>query len=80
MKLETIFSKKYADNILKKHVGSGKINKIKLIDSKKDNLIQLADMVVGAIARKYNLDRNDHDRWFKILQSSKKINNIWSFK
>jgi hypothetical protein len=65
---------------LKKHVGSDKINKIKLIDSKKDNLIQLADMVVGAIARKYNLNRDEHDRWFKILQSSKKISNIWSFK
>ena len=65
---------------LKKYVGSDKINKIKLIDSKKDNLIQLADMVVGAIARKYNLNRNDHDRWFKVLQLSKKISNIWSFR
>jgi len=54
---------------LRKQIGSGKVNKYKIVDSKKDNLIQLADMAVGAIARAYSAKRKDSDRWLNMLQN-----------
>ena len=33
---------------LRAYLGVGKIHKMKIVDSRKDNLIQLADMVAGA--------------------------------
>ena len=39
-----------------------------MVDSAKDNLVQLAYMVTGAIARKYILqDKNKHDQWYKTI-------------
>ena len=43
-----------------------KIKKFKLEDSKKNNLIQLADMVVGSIARSVT-DKEDKNRYLKII-------------
>lgn len=63
---------------LKAYVGNGKICKIKYVDSKKDNLVQLADMTAGAVARSYNVERKDSTRWLNMLKP--KINNIWIFK
>ena len=37
--------------------------------STKDNLIQLANMVVGAIARSYNDNRKDSKRWLIMLEN-----------
>lgn len=68
------------NNYLRKELGQNKIKKFKFVDSEKDNLIQLADMVAGAIARKYNLERKDASRWFEILKKKNKIRNIWDFK
>lgn len=64
---------------LKREAGEGKIASVKFAESHRDNLIQLADMVVGAIARSYREgDRNEHDRWRTMLRS--KIQNIWDFR
>jgi hypothetical protein len=63
---------------LRNQIGSSKVNKFKTVDSKKDNLIQLADMVVGAIARSYNENRKNGYRWLKMLEP--RIDNIWLFK
>lgn len=62
---------------LKENLEEDKIKNVKFVDSKTDNLIQLADMLVGAIARSYNHNRKDNNRWRIILKS--KINNIWEF-
>lgn len=64
---------------LNKQLPHGKIRKLRLVDSKKDYLIQLADMVAGAIARAHHPQRLD-DTWLKILKADKKIDNIWFFK
>ena len=72
--------KKALNAYLRKHIGQHKIKKFKFTDSRKDNLIQLADMVVGAIARKYNDNRKDASRWLSLLQRKGKIKNIWDFK
>ena len=64
---------------LKRESESGKIASVKFAESHRDNLIQLADMVAGAIARSYREDdRSDHDRWRKMLNS--KIQDIWDFR
>lgn len=71
--------KKALTSYLRKYIGENKIKKFKFIDSKRDNLIQLADMVIGAIARSTNETRKDSKRWLKILQQKRKIKNIWYF-
>lgn len=72
--------KKSLSTYLRQALGQQKIKKFKFIDSQSDNLIQLADMVVGAIARSYSEHRKDGDRWLRILKARGKIKNIWDFK
>jgi len=50
-----------------------KVTKVSFVDSRKDNLIQLADMCVGVIARPINNDRKDADRWLKLLGSKVEV-------
>ena len=55
-----------------------KVKKIKMQDSKKDILLQLADMVASSIGHSFNReDKNDADRWKNIINS--KIN-LWHFR
>ncbi|NJO34329.1 MAG: DUF3800 domain-containing protein [Rhodospirillales bacterium] len=55
----------------------GKIRDLKMIDSHRDALMQLADMCVGAIARSYR-DRDEPARWRNMLR--RRIDNVWDFK
>lgn len=68
------------NNYLRQSIGGQKIKKFKFVDSKKDNLIQLADMIVGAIARNYSGKRKETNRWLNMLKKKGKIQNIWDFK
>lgn len=64
---------------LRAQAGPGKIRKFRFVDSKADNLIQLADMCVGAISRSYRPGARDfHDRWRRMLR--KRIDDVWEFK
>jgi Protein of unknown function (DUF3800) len=63
---------------LRRHLGSGKIRKIRFRDSASDRLIQLADMCAGAIARSFKIDKDDRFRWRKML--GQKIEDIWEFR
>jgi hypothetical protein len=63
---------------LQNHLGTQKIASLKFVDSKGDSLIQLADMVVGAIARANDDTRKNHKKWLDVLMNRKKIANIWS--
>ena len=50
------------------------VENIKFAESHSDNLIQLADMVAGAIARSYRQgERKDADRWRLMLASKIEI-------
>ena len=49
----------------------GMIEEYGMKDSESDNLIQLADMVVGAIARSYDSSKPNHDRWHQNLKLKK---------
>ncbi len=72
--------KKALTAYLRQRIGEHKIKKFKFTDSRKDNLIQLADMVVGAIARSCSGTRKDASRWLEMLKQKRKIKSIWDFK
>lgn len=56
-----------------------KIAHLKFAESHRDNLIQLADMVAGAIYRsRMTGDRKDSHRWREMLGS--KIEDVWNFR
>lgn len=56
------------------------VKKLSLKDSCTDPLIQLADMVAGAIARSYKTEKLDCSRWREILYRNNQIDNIWEFQ
>ncbi|MFC3208201.1 DUF3800 domain-containing protein [Aquamicrobium soli] len=63
---------------LRRHTEKGAIKKFVFADSRSDNLVQLADMCTGAIARSYRKDRADAERWRKMIAG--KIEDVWDFK
>ena len=65
---------------LRKHFDAENIRSVELKDSRSDELIQLVDMAVGAIARSYKPDDRDSGKWLKQLRASGHIDNIWEFK
>jgi len=71
--------KKQMAAYLRRHLPDTKVDKIRIVDSKGDNLVQLADMAAGAIGRSYMGDRRKTPwRWRRML--ARKINNIWEFR
>lgn len=71
--------KRELERYLRQQCQAGKIASVKFAESHRDNLIQLADMAAGAIARSYREDdRKDADRWRRMLAA--KIDDIWDFK
>ena len=72
--------KLHLSSFLRKGVGTEgrNIRNIKVRDSRSDNLIQLADMVAGAINRSFQTDKTDSDSYIGIIQ--KKIKNIKKLK
>jgi hypothetical protein len=58
--------------------GEIKIDDFRMVDSRRDQLAQLADMCVGAIARCHREQREDRRRWYSMLE--KRIANVWVFK
>ncbi len=50
---------------------------LKLVDSKQNILIQMADMIAGAIRRSYDHERTDRVEYRKIIKN--KIEDCWEF-
>ncbi|MDD2367051.1 MAG: DUF3800 domain-containing protein [Desulfuromonadaceae bacterium] len=64
--------------ILRQQLTTGKPKSLKFADSRSDDLIQLADMAAGAIARSYrDDDRKNASRWRIMMKS--KIEDVWEF-
>jgi hypothetical protein len=63
---------------LRRRLGQGVIKEVRFKKSESDLLVQLADMVAGAIARSYRKDRDEPRRWRDML--GKKIADVWEFK
>ncbi len=62
---------------IRKCIPKGKIKNFQYKDSKKVDLLQLADMCVGAIARNYE---KKNSKWLNILREKNLVNDIWNFK
>jgi hypothetical protein len=54
------------------------IKDLRFVNSKSDNLIQLADMVAGSILRTTQGTKNDSNDYLKVI--TKRIEDIWHFK
>ena len=54
------------------------LKNIKFKDSKKDVLIQLADMIVSSISRSYETSKSDSQDYINIFRG--KVEDIWEFK
>jgi len=54
------------------------MNNLKFVDSKDDVLIQLADIVAGAINRSFDIAKGDSKDYIKILKRN--IEDVWEFK
>lgn len=61
---------------LRKKLQEGTISKFKFVDSKTDSLIQLSDMVAGAIYRHYNPERRDSSYFDRIRHT---LEDLWEF-
>ena len=72
--------KKELHSYLRRSLPSGTLKKLNFKDSRKDPLVQLADMCAGAIARSYNAERKDSNRWRQQLANSGHIQDVWEFK
>ncbi len=82
VKIDGKGDRKYKQDLCKyltSQLPKGKIKKLKFAKSSNDNLIQLVDMITGAIARPYRR-KNDKDvgRWRNSMAS--KIDDIWDFR
>ncbi|MER2520220.1 MAG: DUF3800 domain-containing protein [Bdellovibrionales bacterium] len=62
---------------IRRMIPDGQIKKITFLSSRNDHLIQLADMVTGAIARTYS-GKKDASRWHGMI--APKIANLWRFR
>ena len=65
---------------LRRECDTSQITGIRFANSCNDTLIQLADMVAGAILRSCRDDRKDSRRWRKMLERAGRIDNIWPFR
>lgn len=56
----------------------GVIKEMKFVDSKSDNLVQLADMVAGSIVRATQPTKTDSNDYMKVIH--KRVEDIWHFQ
>jgi hypothetical protein len=61
---------------LRRELGE-RVRDVRMVDSKSDPLMQLADMCIGAIARAHR-DRPEASRWLDALNP--RVGNIWRFQ
>lgn len=54
------------------------MDNLRLVDSKSNVLIQLADMVAGAVRRSYEPDKSDRLKYRQVIKN--KIEDCWEFK
>jgi len=65
---------------LRRMLGPEKIASIEFVDSSRNNLIQLADMAAGTIARAYKPGTTPAESWRCLKCLEGKLENCWEFK
>jgi hypothetical protein len=71
--------KRNLHSALRRRVNAGAIKDVRFKDSRRDVLVQLADMCAGAIARSCRTDRKNPRRWLDQL-TAERIDDIWHFR
>lgn len=71
--------KKELQSYLRRELPKGTIKKLDFKDSRRDCLIQLADMCAGAIAKSYGGDNADY-RYRLKLERHGVLQNVWEFE
>ena len=69
--------KRAASSYFRTQVASGTIKDVRFVDSKTNNLIQLADMVAGSLLRNQQADKTDHATYRSVI--AKRIEDEWHF-
>lgn len=70
---------KEAKAYLRRETPTGMMESLKFLDSEQEALIQLADMVTGAIARVHNRpQRSDAAQWYGMIRT--KVEDVWQFQ
>lgn len=72
--------KRELNSYLRRCLPNGTVKDVRFVDSRGNDLIQLADMCAGAVLRACRSDSKKNDEWLKILHRAGRINNIWNFK
>lgn len=63
---------------LRNRLADGAVKSVRFKDSKRDPLLQLADMCAGAIARSFRDDRPEPWRWRRMLVP--RIDDVWPYE
>lgn len=77
---DRVFKKRFV-TYLKKELNSKQktlVNNLRLVDSKSNQLIQMADMIAGTIRRYKEGDKQDAASYYNIIKN--KIEDCWDFK
>ena len=71
--------KQSAKTYFRQHLNTGerRVAKLKFVDSKKDVLVQLADLVAGSILRSTRKDKTDAMDYYNEIK--KRIEDVWDF-
>lgn len=66
---------------LRRQLQQGQVRSIRFAESHRDNLVQLADMVSGAIYRSYRAHERKHaERWRRMLAEAGQLEDVWEFR
>jgi len=69
---------KYLKDRINQEEGKSRyIRKIKIEDSKRNNLLQVADMIAGAVGRSYKYDKRDHSLYRDIVKHREVFVQFW---
>lgn len=72
--------KQELERYLRRKISADKVASVRFVDSFGDNLLQLADMCAGAIARAKRRDEKQDARWLNMLRAAGRVQDIWPFR
>lgn len=65
---------------LRRQMSTKKVTKISFVNSSGDNLIQLADMCAGAVAKGTRTDEKQDVRWLSQMRRARQVQDLWAFQ
>lgn len=72
--------KQELNRYLRRQISADRVASMRFDDSRKNNLLQLADMCAGAVARARRKDGKRDTRWLDQLRAAQRIQDVWDFR